>query len=195
MRGHFKLIHNPLKPSDSVLGPEFFTGTLPAELEKKIPYRIHVPTDNQPYFNHLRKRFAPVSSDEPYVERSVRVLLNESIKHGIPMDVIHLIVTAGAALALAVLCLFAPLLFSKVGRAPWRGKTSFMAYFACLGAGFISIELIFIQLFHKLIGYPLYTYAAVVFAFLIAAGTGSYLTDRFSPDKSKIMRFLPFVGI
>ncbi|RWX51157.1 hypothetical protein VU01_11971, partial [Candidatus Electrothrix marina] len=46
-------------------------------------------------------------------------------------------------------------------------------------AGFISIELIFIQLFHKLIGYPLYTYAAVVFAFLIAAGTGSYMTDKF----------------
>ncbi|MCI5208980.1 MAG: hypothetical protein D3910_09320, partial [Candidatus Electrothrix sp. ATG2] len=60
---------------------------------------------------------------------------------------------------------------------------------------FISIELIFIQLFHKLIGYPLYTYAAVVFAFLIAAGTGSYLTDRFSLDKNRMVRFLPFLGI
>ena len=195
MRDHFNLVHNPLKPTDSVLGPEFFTGTLPAELEKKIPYRIHAPTDNQPYFNHLRKRLAPVSGNEPYVERSVKVLLNESIKHGLPMDVIHLIVTAGAALALAVLCLFAPLLFSKVGRAPWQGKTAFVSYFACLGAGFISIELIFIQLFHKLIGYPLYTYAAVVFAFLLAAGTGSYLTDKFSLDRSRIMRFLPFFGI
>lgn len=195
MRDQFALVHNPLKPADSVLEPAFFSGTLPAELEKTIPYRIHAPTDNQPYFNHLRKRFAPVSYDEPYVERSVKVLLNKSIKHGIPMDVIHLIVTAGAALALAVLCLFAPLLFSKVGRAPWKGKTAFVTYFACLGAGFISIELIFIQLFHKLIGYPLYTYAAVVFAFLIAAGTGSYLTDRFSLDKNRIMRFLPFFGI
>ncbi|RWX45348.1 Spermidine synthase [Candidatus Electrothrix aarhusensis] len=195
MRDHFKLVHNPLNPTGSALKPEFFTGHLPAELEENIPYRMHVPTDNQPYFNHLRKRFAPVSFREPYVDRSLKVLLNDSIKNGIPMDVIHLIVTAGAALALAVLCLFAPLLFSKVGRAPWKGKTSFVTYFACLGAGFISIELIFIQLFHKLIGYPLYTYAAVVFAFLIAAGTGSYLTDKFSLDKTRIMRFLPFLGI
>ncbi len=165
MRDHFKLVHNPLNPTGSTLTPEFFTGHLPAELEESIPYRMHVPTDNQPYFNHLRKRFAPVSFSEPYVDRSLKVLLNDSIKNGIPMDVIHLIVTAGAALALAVLCLFAPLLFSKVGRAPWKGKTAFVTYFACLGAGFISIELIFIQLFHKLIGYPLYTYAAVVFAF------------------------------
>lgn len=195
MRDHFKLVHNPLNPVGSILKPEFFTGHLSAELEESIPYRMHVPTDNQPYFNHLRKRFAPVSFSEPYVDRSLKVLLNNSIKNGIPMDVIHLIVTAGAALALAVLCLFAPLLFSKVGRAPWKGKTAFVTYFACLGAGFISIELIFIQLFHKLIGYPLYTYAAVVFAFLIAAGTGSYMTDKFSLDKTRIMRFLPFLGI
>ncbi|CAK8714056.1 Spermidine synthase [Candidatus Electrothrix aarhusensis] len=195
MHYHGKLIHNPLDLAGSALKPEFFNGQLSAELEARIPYRMDVPTDNQPYFNHLRKRFAPVSYSEPYVDRSLKVLLNDSIKNGIPMDVIHLIVTAGAALALAVLCLFAPLLFSKVGRAPWKGKTSFVTYFACLGAGFISIELIFIQLFHKLIGYPLYTYAAVVFAFLIAAGTGSYLTDKFSLDKARIMRFLPFLGI
>nr|MDU9046094.1 hypothetical protein [Candidatus Electrothrix aestuarii] len=195
MGDRFKLLHNPLDPAGSALKPEFFSGKLSPELEKNIPYRMHVPTDNQPYFNHFRKRFAPVSFREPYVDKSLKVLLNDSIKNGVPMDVIHLIVTAGAALALAVLCLFAPLLFSKVGRTPWKGKSAFVTYFACLGAGFISIELIFIQLFHKLIGYPLYTYAAVVFAFLIAAGTGSYLTDKFSLDKTKMVRFLPFVGI
>ncbi|MCI5141616.1 MAG: hypothetical protein D3909_07785, partial [Candidatus Electrothrix sp. ATG1] len=97
MHYHGKLIHNPLDPSGSALKPEFFTGQLSPELEAAIPYRMHVPTDNQPYFNHLRKRFAPVSYTEPYVDRSLKALLNDSIKHGIPMDVIHLIVTAGAA--------------------------------------------------------------------------------------------------
>ncbi|MCI5131575.1 MAG: hypothetical protein D3904_08625, partial [Candidatus Electrothrix sp. EH2] len=78
MRDQFNLVHNPLKPAESVLEPAFFSGTLPAELEESIPYRIHPPTDNQPYFNHLRKRFAPVSYNEPYVERSVKVLLNQN---------------------------------------------------------------------------------------------------------------------
>ena len=195
MRFHNKLMHNPVDPTSRRLDEQFFTGVLSKELEDAIPYRIEVPTDNRPFFNHFRKRLTPVSYSEPYVDRSIKVLLNDSIKHGLPMDIIHLFVTTGAALALALFCLFGPLLFSKVGRASWQGKGSFVTYFACLGAGFIGIELIFIQLFHKLIGYPLYTYAAVVFAFLIAAGTGSYLTDRFDLAKAKVGRFLPFIAI
>ena len=195
MRYHFKLIHNPLQVDKSGIDPGFFIGRLPAELQASIPYRIEIPTDDQPFFNHFRKRLAPVSYSEPYVDRSLKVLLNDSIKHGIPMDVIHLLVTTGAALVIALFCLFGPLLFSRVGRTPWKGKLSFVTYFACLGSGFIAIELIFIQLFHKLIGYPLYTYVAVVAAFLIAAGAGSYLTDRLALAKKSFGRFLPFIGI
>lgn len=195
MHEGFTRVHNPLEPEKSGLDPAFFTGTLPPELLAAIPYRMDVPTDDKPFFNHFRKRFKPVSMDEPYVDTSIKVLLNDSVKHGLPMDVIHLIVTAGASLLIAVVCLFGPLLFSKTGRKPWKGKASFVSYFACLGAGFISMEIVFIQLFHKLIGYPLYTYVAVVFAFLISAGVGSYVTDATSLDKKKILRFLPFIGI
>jgi len=111
------------------------------------------------------------------------------------MDVIHLIVTAGASLVIAIVCLFGPLLFSKVGRTPWSGKGSFISYFACLGAGFIAIEIIFIQFFHKLVGFPLYTYASVVFAFLLSAGIGSYVTDITRLEKKSLLKFFPFVGI
>lgn len=193
--GKFKLLHNPLDPGAGKIEPSFFVGQLPPELEAAIPYRIEASTDNQPFFNHLRKHLGPVSGKEPYVDRAVRVLLNDSIKHGVPMDVIHLIATAGAALALAALCLFGPLFFAPVGREQWRGKTAFVTYFACLGAGFIAIELIFIQFFHKLIGYPLYTYAGVVFAFLLAAGAGSWLCDSLALADRRQGRFLPFVGI
>ena len=191
----FVRVHNPLDPSSSKLQKEFFTGTLPAELEANIPYRINVPTDDKPFFNHMRKRLTPVSFEEPYVDTSVKVLLNDSIKHGIPMDIIHLIVSAGAALIIAVVCLFGPLLFSKTGRAPWEGKTSFIIYFACLGAGFIAIELIFVQFFHKLVGFPLYTYVTVVFAFLISAGVGSYVTDVTRLHTKRFARFLPYMAI
>ncbi len=195
MHEGFERIHNPLDPEHSKLDKGFFTGTLSPELEASIPYRINVPTDDNPFFNHVRKRLKPVSYDEPYVDTSIKVLLNDSIKHGLPMDIIHLIVSAGAALAIAVICLFGPLLFSKVGRARWEGKASFVGYFACLGAGFIAIELIFIQLFHKLVGFPLYTYVTVVFAFLLSAGVGSYVTDITRLHKKSFMRFIPFLLI
>ncbi len=190
-----KLIHNPLDPGKSGLAAEFFTGTLPDELLARIPYRMDVPTDDKPFFNHIRKRLQPVSYKEPYVDTSIKVLLNESIKHGLPMDIIHLIVSAGAALLIAVVCLFGPLLFSKVGREQWEGKAAFVSYFACLGAGFIAIELVFIQLFYKLVGFPLYTYVSVVFAFLLSAGIGSYSTDILKLHAHRWGRFLPFVAI
>jgi len=163
MHEGFTRVHNPLELDKSGLDTAFFTGTLPPELLAKIPYRMDVPTDDKPFFNHFRKRFKPVSMDEPYVE--------------------------------TIVCLFGPLLFSKVGREPWSGKGSFVGYFACLGAGFIAIELVFIQFFHKLVGFPLYTYVTVVFAFLLSAGIGSYLTDAIDLQKKKLMRFLPFIGI
>ena len=191
----FELIHDPTHPENSKLDKSFFTGTLSPELQASIPYRIEVPTDDKPFFNHIRKRLKPVSMDEKYVDTSIKVLLNDSIKHGLPMDIIHLIVSAGAALAIAIVCLFGPLLFSKVGRAHWQGKFAFIGYFACLGAGFIAIELIFIQLFHKLVGFPLYTYVTVVFAFLFSAGIGSYLTDISQLHKKKIARLIPFLLI
>jgi len=195
MHKGFKRVHNPLEPEKSGLDPAFFTGILPPELLAKIPYRMDVPTDDQPFFNHFRKQLGPVSLEAPYVETSIKHLLNDSIKHGLPMDVIHLIVTAGASLIIAIVCLFGPLLFSKVGRTPWTGKGSFVSYFACLGAGFIAIEIVFIQFFHKLVGFPLYTYASVVFAFLISAGVGSYVTDSTQLEKKKMLKFFPFIGI
>jgi hypothetical protein len=154
-----------------------------------------VPTDDKPFFNHIRKHLQPVSYDEPYVDLSIKTLLNDSIKHGLPMDIIHLVVSAAAALLIAVVCLFGPLLFSKVGREQWDGKAAFVSYFACLGAGFIAIELVFIQLFYKLVGFPLYTYVSVVFAFLLSAGVGSYCTDIFKLHERRLARFLPFIAI
>jgi hypothetical protein len=96
---------------------------------------------------------------------------------------------------IAIICLFGPLLFSKVGRTHWDGKAAFIGYFACLGAGFIAIELIFVQLFHKLVGFPLYTYVTVVFAFLLSAGVGSYVTDITKLHTKKLARFVPYVAI
>ena len=191
----FVRIHNPLEPEKSQLDKSFFTGVLSDKLIASIPYRINVPTDDNPFFNHMRKRLKPVSFDEPYVDTSIKVLLNDSIKHGLPMDVIHLVVSAGSALLIAVVCLFGPLLFSKVGRTPWQGKTAFIAYFACLGGAFIAVELIFVQLFHKLIGFPLYTYVTVVFAFLLSAGVGSYVTDITKLHTKKVARFMPYLAI
>ena len=112
----------------------------------------------------------------------------------IPMDVIHLIVTASASLFFAGLFILVPMFFSRVGKEKWPSKANALVYFSCLGAGFIIIELVLIQIFMKLIGYPLYTYTTVLFALLVSAGIGSLYSEklRISPTKNWTW---PYVGI
>jgi hypothetical protein len=69
-----------------------------------------------------------------------------------------------------------------------------MAYFSCLGAGFITLELVFIQKFMHLIGSPLYTYSTVIFTLLLAAGIGSAASERLGIGSRRRWAF-PFVAI
>ena len=107
-------------------------------------------------------------------------ILNSSMKKFIPMDCVHLVVTSVVALFFAGLFILLPLYFSEAGKSHWYRKKYALIYFSCLGAGFIIFELVFIQIFMKLIGYPLYTYSTVVFTLLFAAGSGSFCSKKFN---------------
>ena len=193
---HFDYPVDPTQPENSFLSDEFFVGQLPQSVIDKVPYRIEEPTDNQPFFNSLRNTLAtlPKYDEDVYVNESISELLNNQKSTGYPIDVMHLFITAGAAIVFAFLFTFGPLMFAKTGRAKWSGKSNFMTYFSCLGMGFIVFELVFIQIFMKLIGYPLYTYTTVLFTFLFAAGVGSLVSEKWQLlEKGKI--WVPFVGI
>lgn len=191
-----KLVVDPLNPDDSFLTHEFFEPNFPQALADKIPYRIIPPTDNKPFFNSLRKdlNILPVSDKETFVNPSVAGLLNSQYSTILPTDVLHLVVTGGSALLFALVFTLIPLMFSKAGREKWDGKSNVLGYFACLGAGFIILELIFIQIFMKLIGYPLYAYTTVLFTFLFGAGIGSFYSEKLEVMQ-KGRWGIPFIGI
>jgi len=188
----------PVDPSrdSSFLSEEFFTGKLSSEFISKVPYRIEEPTDDKPFFNSLRVNLdtLPENDASIAVNYSVSGLLNSQKSKGFPVDVIHLFITAAAAIVFAILFTLVPMLFARTGREKWLGKTNFMVYFSCLGLGFIVYELVFIQIFMKLIGYPLYTYTTVLFTFLFGAGVGSLASEKLQLLEKKRF-YLPFVGI
>ena len=136
----------------------------------------------------------PTEQKDIYVNSSVSGLLNSQRSTGIPIDVIHLIVTAGAALVFAFFFTCVPLFFSKAGKTKWDGKGKLLIYFSCLGAGFIILELVFIQIFMKLVGYPLYAYTTVLFTFLFGAGFGSLMSEKLQLVEQKRW-WIPFAGI
>ena len=187
---------NPFTPEKDMLSDEFFSGNLSRETISKAKYRLGPTTDDRPYFNFLRKSFARLKEDPAgFLNYSTASLLNSQLKNGwIPADVIHLIVTGVASLVFIVVFICIPMFFSRAGRVSWNGKGASLLYFSCLGAGFIIIELVLIQIFMQLVGYPLYTYSTVVFALLLAAGIGSVVSGkmRISPAYRWM---LPFAGV
>lgn len=188
---------NPYGPAaENFLSDAFFSGELPAELEKKIPYNISATTDDRPFFNHLIKtvKELPDEDRDAFVNMSVSGLLNSRLQNGLPRDIIHLVVTSGAALVFAAIFTIVPLLFSRTGQEKWQGKGETLLYFSCIGMGFIIFELISIQVFMKLIGYPLYTYTVVVFTYLIGAGIGSVSSEMLQLFERR-RYFVCFIGI
>ena len=190
-----KMVVKPEAFGQSFISEDFFTGEFPDELADRMEYRADPVTDDRPYFNHIRKKMEPVLPDlDNYMGKSISRLLNSRIQAGVPRDVIHFFVSGTVALVLSVVFLLVPLLFSEVGRSTWKRKGSFITYFSCLGAGFIIFELVFIQLFMKLIGYPLYTYSTVVFIFLFGAGLGSYFSHHQGWSSTRGWN-IPFIGV
>lgn len=196
MRADVRMVENPVDTQSNFLSEDFYNGEFTSELDDVVPYQIRPATDNRPYFNYLRKSVNKLKADDrKYLNYSTASLLNSQLKRGgIPSDVIHLVVTGIASLLFTLIFIFVPLRFSKIGRQAWPAKTSMLVYFACLGSGFIIVELVMIQLLMKLIGYPLYTYSAVVFALLAAAGLGSYASYIFGIHKGRRW-VIAFAGI
>lgn len=191
-----EIVEEPTNPQDSFLSDVFYSGEFPDKLADRLAYRATPATDNRPYFNFLRKSTAQLEPDpHGFLTYSTAALLNSQLRRGFsPTDIVHLVITAAASLFFGVLFIFVPLFFSQAGRTRWRNKGNTLLYFGCLGGGFIIFELVFIQLFMKLIGHPLHTYSAVVFVLLLAAGIGSLSTEKLKIDTGRRW-YLPFAGI
>ena len=69
-----------------------------------------------------------------------------------------------------------------------------LVYFSLLGVAFIAIEFLFIQIFMKLIGYPLYAVATVITVMLIGAGLGSICSRRIAGEGSPRW-YIAFCGV
>lgn len=195
--GHTKMVENPYNKEASMLSDEFYSGELSKATTDFVPFRVLAATDNRPYFNFLRKEWARYNRAYPekYMDYSTAAWL--SMQYGrdraIPSDIMHLVVVSAASLFFSLFFILIPLLFSKAGRARWPGKLASLGYFSCLGGGFIIVELVFIQIFMKLIGYPLHTYSTVVFAMLTAAALGSLCSGKADISPQRLW-LLPFVG-
>lgn len=181
----YTLVINPLSPEKNSIPLAYFSDDLPRQFIQTAETQIMPATDDRPYFNLAEKSLNPFTNG---------IISNLRNALRVPQGLITLYLTGTVAILYALAFTLFPLLFSPIGKQPWKNKLNTLLYFSCLGAGFIMIEFVFIQMFMHLIGSPLYTYSTVLFVILLGAGIGSAISNRWRIT-SEFRWFVPFIGV
>jgi hypothetical protein len=148
-----------LDPSKSFASAHFYSGDFPDALADRMAVHVSPRTANKAYFGKLRKSLRPLQPDPAnYLDVGTAYVVNaeSTYSKGIPMDWIHRILTGAASLIFMAAFMVIPLCFSSAVTQEGAMTLPLLVYFSCLGAGFITLELVFIQKFTHLIGSPLY---------------------------------------
>lgn len=157
------------------------------ELIAKFPTDIKPATDDKPFFDNnigfsrltidgMRESFAQdekgifALKDRPVAETTLLVIL------------IQTIIVAGLFILL-------PLRKLKSDDKPFQ--KSYLSYFACLGIGYIMLQICMIQKFTMFLGQPVFTLLTVVSTMLVASGLGSMFSHKFV-SKSKFSLYVIF---
>ncbi|RUA03411.1 MAG: hypothetical protein DSY89_00795 [Deltaproteobacteria bacterium] len=194
----YHIAFHPLRLKQNLIPAQFLSPHFPEDLASKADYIMDPATDDKPFFNMIRKknRLLETGTSE-FLDGGTAYFLNNRYQPLIPYDWISIVVVGAISLLFSLVFIFVPLLTTKTGRAKWKDKKNkglFLAYFSCLGAGFIIVELVFIQVFIKLIGYPTYTFATVIFALLFSAGIGSIASKKWRLQEESRWKII-FVSI
>lgn len=115
-------------------------------------------------------RVEPVSDDRPFYFARIK-------PWGIPPTIsgplAQIIVPILALLAILIL-------WGKPKGEPSAPYVASVVYFACLGLGFISVELALLQDLTLLLGHPIFTLSVLLFSLLASSGIGSWAGRRIS---------------
>jgi hypothetical protein len=192
----YRLAEDPLDHAASFLPAAFYAGTFSDEFHAVAPYDLRPATDDWPFLRFLRTSTDSLRvNPRTGVDVTTASALNSRLYRGwLPKDWLHLFGAGVVSLFYGLLFLLVPMMISRGGRASEARPAPVLLYFSLLGFGFMTLELVFIQVFTKLIGYPLYAMATVITVMLIAAALGSVSSARVAGTDGRRWR-LVFAGI
>jgi spermidine synthase len=179
-QNHMRVLYRPGMAGEgfasvgTLLTTDDFSGFVEAH-----PFLIGPPTDDQPFFFHLlRGRLAP--ADIPDASTDSFQFMR---KWSDAIALMYLLVAVVTALALVFF--IGPLALTSRQRLdfpPLSIALPLLLYFACLGYGFMMIEIPILQTFILFLGYPVYALAVVLLALLLWSGIGSLISVRLAAD-------------
>ena len=170
-RNDFQLLFTPLTRPPNVF-TQMIEAPDPAALWATFATNVEPTRDNNPFFFNS-VRLANLSN-------VIEGTTGEWQKTNLGTSILFALFAITTVLVL--LFIIGPLVLVR-GRALATGlgtKLAYLLYFACLGAGFIIVEVAMIQKFILFLGHPVYSLAVVLFSVLAFSAIGSYLTGRIS---------------
>jgi predicted membrane-bound spermidine synthase len=172
---NFQLLYTPLSQPDNVF-TRMMKAPDPAEVWKNFETNVNPTYDNNPFFfNSIR------------LSNLSRALSGVGEWQKTNLGTFVLFALFAITTILVLLFIIGPLLFvrSRALTGEKQGRLSYLFYFACLGAGFIIVEVAMIQKFILFLGHPVYSLAVVLFSLLTFSALGSYLSGRLDETRSK----------
>lgn len=170
----FELLFTPLTKPSNVF-TQMIEAPEPSVLWASYETNVEPTRDNNPFFFNSVRLANLWSVIEGTSGEWQKTNLGSSI----------LFALLGITTALVLLFIIGPLVLVR-RRALATGvgtKLSYLLYFACLGAGFIVVEVAMIQKFILFLGHPVYSLAVVLFSVLAFSAFGSYLTGRLNEER------------
>jgi len=139
---------------------------------EQYPYNIRPTTDDDPFFfqfHRWRSALHPVD-DDGQVEPGT---------YGrFPLAMVYLVISIVQIFVMAAAFIIGPLLSRGAQLRQVGHKGRMLAYFAALGLGFITVEIVLLQKYSVFVGGPVYAMAVTLFAILVFSGLGSLLSHR-----------------
>ncbi len=147
---------------------------------QSFPFDIRPTDDDRPFFYYMFKpqdfvRLLGFPEQSNFEDRAVLMLRN-------------LLVVVSLFVALFLLL---PLIIASRGRQPAPGRGWRNLYFACLGLGFMLVEIGLMRRFVLFLGPPIYSLAVILCTVLVCSGLGALLAGRIPPGREK--RVLPMI--
>lgn len=171
---------NPLDDEDNIVSNALLQSPFPYAAADKVPWNLTPVTDFSPFFSMIRKNLELTEAGkENVLDANTAYLLNTQLNGGFAKDWIHLIVVGAVSIVFSFIFIAIPLLRTNLKQSAWPGMSGDIVYFACLGLGFIMLQVVLIQIFHKLIGFPVHTFVLVISTMLLSAGLGSVCSAKF----------------
>ncbi|MCH8862610.1 MAG: SAM-dependent methyltransferase [Proteobacteria bacterium] len=147
------------------------TGPGRAAFVERYKFDIAPATDNRPYFHDFfRWRSLPELLAMRSAGGAALLELGELVLMG----------ALGQALLISLVLVLLPLLLGGLSRGRGSLAWSTAAYFTAIGFAFFFIEIAFIQKFILFLGHPSYAFAVVLAGFLVFAGLGARVSERFA---------------